>query len=142
MSPWRDFGNLEDRIRSMFEPTFADPLPLAWAPIVDVEETDDELFLTAELPGMTDEDVDIEVEGNILTLHGNKKDEYEKEEVKGDRRMRIWERRFGEFSRTFSLPSTVKVDAIKAEFDNGILTVHMPKTAEAKGRRIAIKAAK
>ncbi len=138
--PWREVDGLENRLRTLFDVPFAEPEVMGWVPMVDVVETDAEMVLTAELPGLTLEDVEIELEGNVLTLHGEKTREIQKEEAKGERKMRLWERRYGEFSRSFTLPNTVEAKEIRAEFDHGVLTIHMPKTLEAKGRRIAIKA--
>lgn len=137
--PWREGDGLENRLRTLFDVPFVAPESMGWVPVVDVEETDDEMLLTAELPGLTLEDVDIELEGNVLTLHGEKTRKIRKEDARGEPRMRMWERRWGEFSRAFTLPATVAVNDIRAEFHNGVLTVHMPKTVESKGRRIAIR---
>lgn len=139
--PWREF-DVDNRLLRLFEEPFGEAEPFGWAPSVDVEETDDELLLTAELPGLEEKDVEIDVEGNSLTLRGSKKQEREEEKANGNRKMRIWERRYGEFTRSFTLPGTVDVEKIRAEFDKGILTVHMPKTSESKGRKIAIGARK
>ena len=103
-------------------------------PAVDVEETADELTLTAELPGLSRDDVEIELENNILTVRGQRSETKTSEE----RRFHVWERRYGSFQRSFTLPRTVSADGISAEFEDGLLRVHMPKAAEAKGRRIEI----
>jgi HSP20 family protein len=107
-----------------------------WTPAVNVEETKEELRLTAELPGMTIDDIEIEVENNVLSVRGEKSQE---EETK-DRKFHVWERSFGSFERSFTLPRTVKAEGISAHFKDGILNVHMPKAPEAKGRKISIKA--
>ncbi len=106
---------------------------------MNVEETEDELLLTAELPGMSIEDIEIEVENNILSLRGEKKEEAEES---ANRRYHVWERCYGSFERSFTLPRTVKADKISAQFKDGILHVQMPKAPEAKSRKIAIKAEK
>lgn len=137
--PWREF-DVDAGLRRLFAEPFEGVETFGWSPDVDVEETDEELMLTAELPGLDEKDVEIDVEGNTLTLRGAKKQEREEEKANGDRKMRIWERRYGEFSRFFTLPATVDVSKIHADFNKGLLTVHMPKTAESKGRRIAIEA--
>ncbi len=136
--PWRETDGFENRLRTMFEAPIFEPEVFGWTPLVDVEETDDELKLTAELPGMDADDVEIDVEGNTLILRGEKAMEAGRDE----RDVRIWERHYGRFSRAFTLPGTVDIDSIRAEFDKGVLTVHMPKTVEARGRRIAVKTAK
>ena len=138
--PWAETEGFENRLNKLFDEPFMTPTftTAEWLPTVDVAETDDALLLTAEMPGLTEEDVEIELEGNVLTLRGEKKEEYEKEEEKGERRMRIWERRYGKFARSFTVPNTVDAEKIEAEFENGILKIHLPKTLEAKGRRILI----
>jgi len=108
----------------------------AWLPAVDVSETDSELVVRAELPGMSHEDIEINVQDNILTLKGEKKQE-KKEEKENFHRL---ERSYGSFSRSFSLPAGVKADDIKATFKDGILQVTMPKAEEAKAKKIAITA--
>jgi len=133
------YDGFQNRLQRFFEEPIAQAEAFSWTPIVDVEENDSELTLTAEMPGMQETDVDIEVEGNVLTLSGEKKEERHSEEKDG-LNLRIWERRYGSFTRSFTLPITVNEEKIKAEFVDGVLTVHLPKTAEAKGRRIAIKA--
>ncbi len=140
--PWEDANGIEGRLKTLFDDpfTFGTVHTLGWTPTVDVAETDQALLLTAELPGVEEKDVEIELEGNVLTIRGEKKEMSEKEEMKGERRMRIWERRYGEFSRSFTLPNTVDAESIRAEFAKGLLTVHLPKTQEAKGRRIEIHA--
>jgi len=108
----------------------------AWLPSVDVSETDSELMVRAELPGMSHEDIEINVQDNILTLKGEKKQE-KKEEKENFHRL---ERSYGSFSRSFSLPAGVKPDDIKATFKDGVLQVTMPKVEEAKPKKIAITA--
>jgi len=107
-----------------------------WTPAVNVEETNEELRLTAELPGMSHDDIEIEVENNVLSLRGEKREEDESE----NRRYHVWERSYGSFERSFTLPRTVKAEEISAEFKDGILHVRMPKAPEAKSRKISIKA--
>ena len=107
-----------------------------WPPAVNVEETKEELILSAELPGMNIDDVVIEVENNVLSLRGEKR---EAREEGDDRRYHLWERCYGSFERSFTLPRTVKTDEITAQFKDGILHVQMPKAAEAKSRKISIK---
>lgn len=106
-------------------------------PDVDVTETDDELRITAELPGMEQKDVEIELSGNQLTVRGEKKEE--REETRKD--YHISERRYGSFRRSLQLPDTVDAEKIDAEMKNGVLTVVLPKTAEAKAksRKISVR---
>jgi HSP20 family protein len=85
---------------------------------------------------MSIEDVEIEIENNVLSLRGEKK---ETREEKDDRRYHLWERCYGSFERSFTLPRTVKTDEISAQFKDGILHIQMPKAPEAKSRKISIK---
>ena len=112
----------------------------AWAPSVNVEETDSEILLTAELPGVTENDVDINIDNNVLTISGEKRSERETEtgdEATG--KYHLVERTYGSFSRAFTLPRTVDAETITADFENGVLAVRMPKSAEARSRKIAVK---
>ncbi|MEQ9144449.1 MAG: Hsp20/alpha crystallin family protein [Parvibaculaceae bacterium] len=106
------------------------------SPNIDIRENDKKITLTAELPGMEEKDVDLSVKDRLLTLKGEKK--YEHEDKKDDA-VRI-ERRYGSFRRSFTLPSSVDEEGIKASFDKGVLTVEMPKKPGAKsdGRSIPI----
>lgn len=107
----------------------------AWVPAVDVQETEKAFVFTAELPGLGKDDVEITLEENLLTLTGER-ELNEKEE--GDTYHRI-ERAYGKFSRSFSLPSQVDSSQVEASFDNGLLTVSVPKSEEAQPRKIQIK---
>jgi HSP20 family protein len=106
-----------------------------WMPAVDIRETDEALVLSAELPGMTKEDVQITLENQVLTLSGERK--FEKE-AKGENYHRI-ERSYGAFNRSFTLPTHVKTDKVDASFENGVLSVTLPKMEESKPRRISIR---
>ncbi len=106
-----------------------------WMPAVEITESADQLTLSAELPGLTTDDIGLDFENGVLTLRGEKK---AASETEGDR-YHVVERRYGSFQRTFTLPRTVDPDAVSAEFDNGILTVHLPKAAAAKSRSIQIQ---
>ena len=136
--PWTPFS-FENRVRRFLGPEllpeFLDE-PFAWTPVIDLVDVNGEFVLTAELPGMALEDVQIEVVDNVFMLKGQKKQFENWKE--GD--YRVAERNYGMFERSFTLPRAVVVDDIHAEFENGILTVHLPKTEEAKGRRIKIEA--
>lgn len=109
--------------------------PRVWAPPVDIRETEDALLITAELPGMTKDEVDITLENNVLTLSGERK--FEKD-VKGETWHRV-ERSYGAFSRSFTLPATVRIERVEAAFAEGILRITLPKVEESKPRKIAIK---
>jgi len=105
-----------------------------WAPPVDIYETENELVLKADLPDINEKDLDVRIENNMLTIHGERKFEHE---VKEDNYLRM-ERTYGSFSRSFSLPNTVNTEAIKAEYKNGVLTVELPKRAESKPKQVKI----
>jgi HSP20 family protein len=107
-----------------------------WVPAMDLMEADDHFVLRADLPGLGEDDVSIEIQDNTLTISGERKSEHEE-------RQRGWyrlERSFGRFSRSLTLPEGVDADAVSAEFDQGVLEVRIPKPQERKPRRVAIKA--
>lgn len=106
-----------------------------WNPPVDVYETGDSIVLKADLPEVSKEDVDISVEGNVLTIRGERKREHEVKEKKFYRR----ERSYGSFTRSFTLPGTVDPDKIEAGFTGGVLTVTLPKREESKPKQIKVK---
>ncbi len=137
LSPWRELEEVSNRLARFFDDTPFAATTTEWIPPVNVMETNDELILTAELPGMREEDINIELENNVLTISGEKVEE--RKEGDEDRRYHVWERRYGTFSRSFTLPRTVKSDEITASYENGVLTIHLPKAPEAKGRKIEIK---
>ncbi len=108
-----------------------------WCPVVDVQETKDEVLLQAELPGLTVDDVELSVENGVLTISGEKKQQVE--EGKDGTEHHLVERRYGRFERRFSLPRSVDPSNVKADFANGMLNVTLPKAEAAKARRIEIK---
>jgi HSP20 family protein len=143
--PFRDLVSTQDRFNQLFNDTFARAFggqqelsPHAWIPPVDIYETGDSLVLKAELPGINPEEVEIRVEDRTLYLKGERK--FEKE-VKEDNLHRV-ERSYGTFTRSFALPNTIDADKVKAEYENGILTLTMPKREEAKPRTIKINVSK
>lgn len=105
-------------------------------PVIDMYQTDDDVVVKATLPGIKASDVQISVTVDMLTLKGELK---EKEEVK-EKAYHIREHRYGSFERTFSLPTDVVADKAKAEFEDGILTITLPKAEEAKPKTITVKA--
>ena len=107
-----------------------------WMPAMDLIEAEDHFLLKADLPGVSEEDVTIEVQDNVLTVSGERKAEHERKE-KGFYRL---ERSFGRFSRSLTLPEGVDADKISASFDKGVLEVRIPKPEERKPRRVQIKA--
>ena len=140
LSPWNELDQMSRRLNRLFgESGVAGPEAASWIPAVDVEETNDELILTADLPGLTQEDVEIAFENGVLTIRGQKD---EMQDANGeDRRYHVSERWSGSFQRSFTLPRTVSVNDISATFEHGVLHVRMPKAAESKGRTIQIRSA-
>ena len=112
----------------------APPAAQRWVPPMDLIEAEDHYVLKADLPGIAEEDISIEVQDGTLTISGERKAEHEKTE-KGWYRI---ERSFGGFSRALTLPDGVDPDGVNASFDRGVLSVHIPKPAERKPRRISI----
>ena len=140
--PFREFVTLQDRMNRLFGDVYQRDedvsAPGNWLPAVDIFETDNhDLVLKAELPDMTREDIEVTVEHNTLTLKGTKKFS---NEVKEDQYRRI-ERRYGSFSRSFTLPNTVDAGKVTAEYKNGVLTVKLPFREEAKPRTISVDVA-
>ncbi|HLA15026.1 MAG TPA: Hsp20/alpha crystallin family protein [Gemmatimonadaceae bacterium] len=107
----------------------------SWTPAVDIKETDNELTVELELPGLKPENVEITAENGILTIRGEKQSERKEEEQS---RYHLVERTYGSFMRTFQLPQGVDEDQIAAEYDNGILSLRIPKAALPQPRRIQI----
>jgi HSP20 family protein len=105
-----------------------------WAPSVDIYETEQALVVKADLPDIKPEELDIRVENNVLTIRGERK--FEKS-VNEDSYLRV-ERAYGSFSRSFSLANTVNAEAIKADYQNGVLTLNVPKREEAKPKQIKV----
>jgi HSP20 family protein len=129
---------LQDQINRVFHDAFdgtgEDASLTAWAPAVDIYETEHELVVKADLPDIDPKDLDIRVENNILTIRGERKFE---NKVNEDNYLRI-ERAYGSFSRSFSLANSVNSDAIKADYHDGVLTLSIPKTEEAKPKQIKV----
>jgi len=137
MASQRDFDRL---FREAFSPTFGEGelSTRTWAPAVDIYENGDNLVLKAELPGINPDDVEIRVEDNTLYLKGERK--FEKE-VKEQNYHRV-ERSYGTFTRSFSLPNSVDADKVGASYQDGVLTLTMPKKEEAKPKTIKINVSK
>ena len=141
--PFRDLHAFQERMNRLYDPSFLpqgrgeEPLS-AWAPAVDIYETEKEIVLKADLPGIPLADVDIRVENTTLTLRGERKFE---NEVKEDNYTRV-ERSYGAFSRSFALPNTVDADKISANYENGVLHVAMPKREEARPKQIKVNITK
>jgi HSP20 family protein len=140
----RELNEMQNRMRTLFGPDFMlEPLtePVGWVPKVEIMELEKELVVTAELPGLNREDIEITFEDELLTIRGEKKLE-KKEEKNGGAKYLLWERTYGEFLRTFTLPFAVDPAKIIAEMKDGVLTIHLPKTEvqKVKGRKIEIAA--
>ena len=116
----------------------ASGLSAAWVPPVDILEQADGIRITAEIPGVNPADVEISVEDNVLTIQGAKQQAAEEK----TERVHRYERAYGAFERTFTLPSTVDASNIKATYDNGVLTVTLPKVERAKPRQIQVEVTK
>jgi HSP20 family protein len=139
--PFRDLRTLQEEVNRLFSTNLTrafgdeDIGRGAWAPSVDIYENKDQIVLEAELPGMKQEDFDLAIENNIITLRGERK--FEKTE-ENDNYHRV-ERSYGSFTRSFTLPQTVSGEGATAEYSNGVLRVTLPKREETKARRIEIK---
>ena len=136
--PFRELASLQNRVNSLFQDygRGQDELTTtsSFVPAVDVYEDEHKVVLKLEVPGINQEDLDIRVENNTLTVRGERK--FEKEE-KEENFHRI-ERRYGSFARSFSLPNTVNTDNIQANYENGILKIELEKRAEAKPKQIKV----
>lgn len=133
MKPEPFTGDLHRLFNTLFEDA-GSVAQQRWVPSMDLVEADDHFMLKADLPGLSEEDVAIEVRDNALTISGERKAEHEKRE-------RGWyrvERSFGRFSRSLSLPEGIDPDSITANFDRGVLSVTIPKPEQRKPRRIQI----
>ena len=141
--PFREFAQLQDRLNRAFSDSYgrSDEGLLSsgsWLPPVDIYQNGEhELVLKAELPDMTREDIDVTVDNGTLTIKGEKK---LSGEVKEEQFHRV-ERRYGTFSRSFSLPPTVDPGRVAAEYKNGVLTIKLPMREEAKPRQIKVDVA-
>jgi HSP20 family protein len=129
---------LQDQVNKLFESTVhgqgENSAITSWAPAVDIYETENELVLKADLPGVEEKDIDVRVENNLLTVRGERQFETK---VKEDNYLRV-ERTYGSFSRSFGLPNTVNTEAISADYKHGVLTVQLPKRAESKPKQVKV----
>ena len=139
--PFRDLRTLQEEVNRLFSTNltraFGDDEGIgrgAWAPSVDIYENKDQIVLEAELPGMKQEDFDLTIENNVITLRGERR--FEKTD-ESDNYHRV-ERSYGAFTRSFTLPQTVSADEAHAEYSNGVLRVTLPKREETKSRRIEV----
>ncbi len=137
--PVRELGSLQSEMNRLFNSVFDGPTPSGsamrrWMPAMDLLESGDDFVLRADLPGISEDDVTIELEDSTLTISGERKAEHDAE---GDGYFRV-ERATGSFSRSLSLPKGVDAEAVSARFDRGVLEVRIPKPAARKPRRISI----
>ncbi len=138
--PFRELRGLQDEMTRLFTGVVPgtgnreDMLNGAWSPRVDIFENKENLVIEAELPGMARDDFDLSIENNVITLSGERRFEKKSE---GDNYHRL-ERSYGSFTRSFTLPQTVTAEGAKAEFNNGILHVTLPKREETKARKIEV----
>lgn len=142
--PFRDLEDVSDRLNWMFRRpalprtngTNKETMVVAdWVPSVDVSETEGDYQIKAEIPDVKKEDVKVTVEDGVLTIQGERKQE---KEEKGRRYHRV-ERSYGSFIRSFTLPDLVDEAHVKAEFKDGVLTLHLPKSEKAKPKAIEVK---
>jgi HSP20 family protein len=137
--PFRGVNTLQEQLNRFFDDSFRgrwnESALTTWAPAVDIFETGNELVVKADLPDIAEKDLDVRVENNMLTIQGERKFE---ETVDKDNYLRV-ERAYGSFTRSFALPNTVDADKIHAEYKNGVLTVELPKRAEAKPKQVKVQ---
>lgn len=126
------FDRMVDDFFSM-DTRLAEPVS-SLIPLMNIEELKDAYRITLEVPGMEKDDIDISVKDDVLTISGEKK-----EDIKEEGNLFRRERWFGKFTRSVTLPGDVDVDKIEAEYKNGVLTLHLPKSEKAKGRKIQVK---
>lgn len=138
LTPFRGVTTLQDQINRLFNDVFErtgeESNLTAWAPAADIYENAHELVVKADLPEVDPKDLDIRVSNNILSIRGERK--FEKK-VNEDNYLRV-ERAYGAFSRSFSLANTVNAEGIKADYQNGVLTLSIPKREEAKPKQIKV----
>lgn len=140
--PFRDLATMQDRINRMFGDAYTrrqdDDLTQRgdWFPAVDIYETaNQEIVLKAELPGLSREDIDLRVEHSTLTLRGERK----RDTAVADEQYHRVERSYGAFSRSFSLPSRIDTEKVRADFKDGVLAITLPVKAEARPRQIQVE---
>ncbi len=136
--PFREMTQVQSQFNRLMDQVWGGNRQESWMPAIDVFDQKDAVVLKAELAGMDPDDIQIEVEDNVLTLKGERKFE---ETVDEERYYRV-ERRYGSFQRSLALPQGVKADEIQAAYDDGILTVTVPKAEEEKPKKIEVKAKK
>lgn len=137
MDPAIEVDSLQSEMNRIFDSFFGargNGTQRRWVPAMDLAETESDLLLSADLPGVAEEDVTVEVKDNVLSISGERKDARERK----DRGYHRVERSFGRFSRTLALPDGIDADRIEARFDQGVLEVRIPKPEQRKPHRVAI----
>lgn len=139
VDPFRDLSDIQSEMSRVFDSFFGRPFPVGgvervWAPAVNVYETNDELVISAELPGLNEKDIHLSITGDMLTLKGERR---WNQEVKPESYYRS-ERWFGKFERTLPLPMPVQADKVKAKYRDGVLAITLPKAEEIKPKEIKI----
>ena len=137
--PFREFTTLQDRMNRLFRGSFGEGREESltssiFAPAVDVYEDEHNVTLKIEVPGIDEKDIDVRIENNTLSVHGERK--FEKDEK--EENFRRVERQYGSFTRTFTLPNTVDTEHVQANYDKGILNIQLAKKAEAKPKQIKV----
>ncbi|MFZ0309075.1 MAG: Hsp20/alpha crystallin family protein [Candidatus Sulfotelmatobacter sp.] len=138
--PFRELSSLQDRINRVFRESYSPEgrdeslTTSSYAPAVDVYEDEHNVTLKIEVPGIDEKDIDVQLENNTLTVHGERKIEKEEKEEN----YRRVERQYGSFTRTFTLPTTVDSEKVSATYDKGVLKIALPKKAEAKPKQIKV----
>jgi HSP20 family protein len=142
--PFREFVTLQNRVNRLFGNSFSNPrgpegqdealTSTAFAPPVDIYEDEHNITLKIDVPGIDEKDINVHVENNTLTVHGERK--FEKEEK--EENYRRVERQYGSFTRTFTLPNTVDQENVQADYEKGVLKVKLAKKAEAKPKQIKV----
>lgn len=141
-NPGREFAAMDrwmDRMLNQFWGGQSGETYFGAMPATDVEETENEIVVKAELPGFSPDQIDIRLEGNVLTLKGQVSSEQER---KDEGQVHLRERRMSSFQRSFSLPTSVDPDKAEANFENGVLTLTLPKREDARARRIAVNSSR
>jgi len=138
-TPNRTIRDLQREVDSIFDQFFGrgsdDDTSAVWAPRTDLSETDDAFRIRLDVPGMTKDDIAINLQNNTLTVSGERSSERQED---GEEYVRV-ERAFGNFHRTFTLPDAVDPDRVEATYDEGVLTINVPKTEKSTRRQIEIK---
>src|SRR5438094_7153944 len=138
--PFREFSTMQDRMNRLFRESYSPEGPeealttTSFAPPVDIYEDEHNITLKVEVPGIDEKDIDVRIENNTLTVHGERKMEKEEKEEN----FRRVERQYGSFTRSFTLPSSVDPGQVSAHYDKGVLKVNLAKKAEAKPKQIKV----